>query len=74
MLKPLILLVVPASEMTDANFRRHLEERHLPRGDFADLEGFGPSAAAFAADRPTFQTYHDRQHDVYGEEYDHEHD
>lgn len=66
------MVVVPAaSEMDDETFRKHLEARHLPEGDFSDLGGFRPGKH-FSENRSTNETYHDYLHRMY--EYDgHEH-
>jgi hypothetical protein len=56
--------------MPAEDFRRHLELRHIPAGDFASLKGFHPGAN-FAHDRPTYAAYHTHLHERY--DYDHTH-
>lgn len=66
------MVQVPDShDMEDEVFRMHLEKRHIPAGDFADLEEFY-GGQHFVDNRPAIETYHDRLHDR-SEEYDHEH-
>lgn len=61
---------VPASEDMDAEtFRKHLEARHIPFGDFADMTALPPSA--IVPNRPTLETYHRYLHERY--DYPHEH-
>lgn len=55
--------------MMDEQFRQHLEHRHIPYGDFADLKSFHPST--FRTNRSTFAAYHRRMHGGY--DYDHRH-
>jgi hypothetical protein len=63
---------VPATpEMTAETFRKHLEARHIPQGDFADLKAFNPEGTGFQRDRGTFETYHDHLHRTC--DYEHEH-
>ena len=65
------MILVPAVEdMVPEHFRRHLELRHIPAGDFATLKGFHPGEH-FNRDRPTYTTYHTHLHERY--DYDHEH-
>lgn len=61
---------VPApGAMDDETFRKHLQARHIPEGDFADLIEFYPSN--FRLNRPTYQTYHDHLHRT--KDYGHQH-
>lgn len=63
---------VPASDdMDDETFRKHLELRHLPEGDYADLVRFSPGKH-FSDGRSTHEVYHDYLHRTF--DYDgHEH-
>lgn len=61
-----------AAKMPDEDFRKHLELRHIPAGDYADLTAFHPGDA-FRANRPTNETYHAHLHRTQPERYDHEH-
>lgn len=67
-----MIAVRKAHKMSDENFRTHLELRHIPAGDFADLTAFHPGST-FAANRPTHETYHAHLHRSHPERYDHEH-
>lgn len=62
--------VISITDMDDEAFRKHLEKRHIPYGDFADLTGFHPGAA-FSDNRRTLSVYHRHLHERY--EYRHEH-
>lgn len=64
--------IVPSSvSMGDETFRKHLELRHIPEGDFSTLGKFAPGKH-FSESRSTFETYHDYLHRTF--EYDgHEH-
>lgn len=65
------MIRVPAAEnMTDDNFRQHLNLRHLPEGDWADLTEL-QGGAAFPKNRKAYQAYHIRLHEM--GEYEHEH-
>lgn len=70
--KGFLMPVVPSSrDMDDETFRKHLELRHIPEGDFSTLEGFHPGKH-FSEGRPIFEVYHDHLHRMY--DYDgHEH-
>jgi hypothetical protein len=52
-------------------FRKHLEARHIPQGDFADLSAFSREGTGFERDRHVFETYHDYLHRT--NDYEHEH-
>jgi hypothetical protein len=65
-----MLRVAQASAMPDENLLRHLNTRHLPFGDFTGLTELR-GGRQFAANRPTYQTYHDWLHRSF--EYEHEH-
>jgi hypothetical protein len=56
--------------MDHETFRLHLEKRHVPFGDFADLKGFHPGST-FAVNRRTMSVYHRHLHDRW--DYPHEH-
>jgi hypothetical protein len=62
--------VPDASKMSHDTFRKHLELRHLPEGDFSSLQAFTPGSH-FAGNRPTFETYHDYLHRTF--DYGHQH-
>lgn len=62
--------VQPVSSMTNKQFRKHLEARHIPAGDYADLKGFH-KGTTFSANRSTHETYHTHCHNK--ESYDHVH-
>lgn len=63
-------IVVAESRMDDESFRKHLELRHIPYGDFADMTAFRPGST-FSGNRRTLSTYHRYLHDRF--EYPHEH-
>jgi hypothetical protein len=64
--------VQPAGDMSDKQFRKHLEKRHIPAGDFADLKWFH-KGTTFSSNRPTHQTYHEYCHAKNPGSYDHVH-
>jgi hypothetical protein len=58
--------------MDGLTFRRHLSLRHIPAGDFANLQSFYFGIVeGNDPDRKVFETYHKRLHSK--GEYDHEH-
>jgi hypothetical protein len=64
-------MIVPAEVAMDAEtFRKHLELRHIPAGDFGILGSFYPGRH-FAHDRHVYATYHTHLHERY--DYEHEH-
>lgn len=64
-------MIVPNSlDMESEIFRKHLEARHIPHGDFSNLKHFRPGSG-FDRDRDTFETYHEHLHRRY--DYPHEH-
>lgn len=66
------MVSVPGTPDMDAEtFRRHLEARHIPEGDFADLKRFSAVGTGFERDRDTFETYHNYLHRTY--DYEHQH-
>ena len=65
------VVTVPAEAgMDDETFRQHLELRHIPHGDFADMTAFHPGST-FSDNRRTLSVYHTHLHDRY--EYPHGH-
>jgi hypothetical protein len=66
------MLVRPTEEMEDEDFHRHLEMRHLPKGDWAGLVSLsgGPQ---FNKDRRVYQAWHQYCHRTWSHSYDHEH-
>jgi hypothetical protein len=64
--------IPPAVEMSNKHFRKHLEGRHIPAGDYADLKSFH-KGNAFNGNRPTHETYHAHCHKKNPEKYDHVH-
>jgi hypothetical protein len=65
-------MIVPNSlEMNSATFRKHLEARHIPVGDFSDLKHFFQSDSMFSRDRDVLEAYHRHLHRRY--DYNHEH-
>jgi hypothetical protein len=64
------MVTVPASAGMDAEtFRKHLELRHLPFGDFANMTRLVPSA--IEPNRSILETYHRYLHERF--DYPHEH-
>jgi hypothetical protein len=63
------MLIVATGGMADVDFLHHLNLRHVPCGDWANLRYL--DAYKFAEDRKLYETYHNYLHRTY--DYDHSH-